>query len=51
MKYNVGDFVTVREEGDEYEGIIVKIDDDDTPYYVFVYNHDDVYWYRDTDLK
>lgn len=51
MKYKVGDLVTVCEYGDEYDGIIVQIDDDDTPYYVFVYDYDSAYWYKETDLK
>lgn len=51
MKYKVGDLVTVCYHFIEYEGIIVQADDDDTSYYVFVYDHDAAYWYRETDLK
>lgn len=53
MKYKVGEYVTVCEEGDEYEGIIVKIDEEDLnyTYQVFVYDTEDADWYRETDLK
>lgn len=53
MKYKVGEYVTVYEEGDEYEGIIVKIDEEDPnyTYQVFIYDTEDADWYRETDLK
>lgn len=53
MKYKVGDYVAVCEDGDEYEGIIVKIDMEDPnyTYQVFVYDTEDAGWYRETELK
>ena len=53
MKYKVGDLVTVCENGDEHDGIIVKIDEEDLnyTYQVFVYDTEDADWYRETDLK
>lgn len=53
MKYKVGDLVTVFEDGDEYEGIVVQLDEEDPnyTYRVFVYDTDYADWYRETDLK
>lgn len=51
MKFEVGDLVTVCDNGREYEGLIVKEYDERSQYYVFVYELDDLYWYRETDLK
>lgn len=53
MKHKVGDLVTVCEEGCEYEGIVVQIDEEDPNYTfrVFVYDNDYADWYHETDLK
>lgn len=51
MKYKIGDLVTVCDRGHQYEGLIIKKYDEKSQYYIFVYELDGAYWYRETDLK